>query len=182
MTNATAAGRAPHRQRRGTPRRAPVRSRPPPAGCGRRARAPLAPALGGRCGAPPRRFGSGRRGMPDGSVPIVIRAGSRRAGSPRRLRRRLASDRSSATTARRRRSDRRRSDRRRATSVRPWDPSAARRPPRRSPARCRTRTTTTRRGRRSGSFGRLGHRDPRAPHRSADRSSAAATRSRPSRN
>ena len=41
----------------------------------------VAPALGGRWGAPPRRLGSGRRGMPDGSVPMVMRAGSRRAGS-----------------------------------------------------------------------------------------------------
>jgi hypothetical protein len=39
------------------------------------------PALGGRCGRAPRRFESGRRGIPDGSVPIVMRAGSRRAGS-----------------------------------------------------------------------------------------------------
>ena len=39
------------------------------------------PALGGRCGAAPRRLGSGRRGIPDGSVPMAIRAGSRRSGS-----------------------------------------------------------------------------------------------------
>ena len=38
-------------------------------------------ADGGRCGAPPRRDGSGRRGMPDGSVPMVMRAGSRGASA-----------------------------------------------------------------------------------------------------
>ena len=39
------------------------------------------PADGGRCGVEPRRTGSGRRGIPDGSVPIVMRGGSRRDAS-----------------------------------------------------------------------------------------------------